>query len=204
MCCRLWSTRLPVSLLFEAAVSGLPRRRRRCSLRVHCVVEAGAAIPRVEESLADAPLSFCSKYTAAPHLPLTQAPCLHAKEYAAGGGGIRGSSHQVHRARDKGSAPHGPQQDDSRPERCRVAAFQGGLANLFSLRANSPNYGQSGSGYVQRVGAAAVCDFMESTFGDSMLSPLLHEDPRFYPSSLLLLGLGLTGLSALLRRRWAQ
>lgn len=45
---------------------------------------------------------------------------------------------------------------------------------------NSPNYGQTGQGFAQRLGAGAARDFTEGTFGDSVLSPLLHEDPRYY------------------------
>jgi hypothetical protein len=45
---------------------------------------------------------------------------------------------------------------------------------------NSPNYGQTGEGFAKRVGASALRDFTEGTFGDSVLAPLLHEDPRYY------------------------
>lgn len=45
---------------------------------------------------------------------------------------------------------------------------------------NSPNYGQTGEGFAKRLGASALRDFTEGTFGDSVLAPLLHEDPRFY------------------------
>lgn len=45
---------------------------------------------------------------------------------------------------------------------------------------NSPNYGQTGEGFAKRLGASALRDFTEGTFGDSVLAPLLHEDPRYY------------------------
>ena len=44
----------------------------------------------------------------------------------------------------------------------------------------SPNYGQTGRGFAQRVGAAAARDVSQGIFGDSILAPLLHEDPRYY------------------------
>ena len=44
----------------------------------------------------------------------------------------------------------------------------------------SPNYGQTGKGYAQRLGAAAARDVSEGIFTDSILSPVLHEDPRYY------------------------
>ena len=44
----------------------------------------------------------------------------------------------------------------------------------------SPNYGQTGKGFAQRVGAAAARDASQGIFGDSILAPILHEDPRYY------------------------
>lgn len=44
----------------------------------------------------------------------------------------------------------------------------------------SPNYGQTGRGFAQRLGAAAARDVSQGIFGDSILAPLLHEDPRYY------------------------
>jgi hypothetical protein len=43
-----------------------------------------------------------------------------------------------------------------------------------------PNYGQSGKGYVQRSGAAAARGTADNVFTDSILSPIFHEDPRYY------------------------
>ena len=46
---------------------------------------------------------------------------------------------------------------------------------------NSPNYGQNAAkSFAQRLGASALRDFTEGTFGDSVIAPLLHEDPRYY------------------------
>ncbi len=48
----------------------------------------------------------------------------------------------------------------------------------------SPNYGYDGrSGgkvFVQRLGAAAARDVSQDIFTDSVLAPILHEDPRYY------------------------
>ena len=44
----------------------------------------------------------------------------------------------------------------------------------------SPNYGQNGKGFAQRLGAGAVRDVTEGMFCDSILAPILHEDPRYY------------------------
>ena len=44
----------------------------------------------------------------------------------------------------------------------------------------SPNYGQTGTGFAQRLGASAARAGSEGIFGDSILAPLLHEDPRYY------------------------
>jgi hypothetical protein len=44
----------------------------------------------------------------------------------------------------------------------------------------SPNYGQTGKGYAQRLGAAAARNVSENVFSDSVIAPILHEDPRFY------------------------
>ena len=44
----------------------------------------------------------------------------------------------------------------------------------------SPNYGQTGKGFAQRIGAAALRDSTQGIFGDSILAPILHEDPRYY------------------------
>jgi hypothetical protein len=44
----------------------------------------------------------------------------------------------------------------------------------------SPNYGSNGRGFAQRLGAAAARDSSEGIFSDSILAPVLHEDPRYY------------------------
>ncbi len=44
----------------------------------------------------------------------------------------------------------------------------------------SPNYGQSGKAFAQRVGAAAARNTSESIFSDSVFSPIFHTDPRYY------------------------
>ncbi|QHN04675.1 hypothetical protein FTO74_15900 [Granulicella sp. WH15] len=44
----------------------------------------------------------------------------------------------------------------------------------------SPNYGQSAKGFVQRLGAASARASSNTIFTDSILAPILHEDPRYY------------------------
>ena len=44
----------------------------------------------------------------------------------------------------------------------------------------SPNYGQTGKGFAQRLGAAAARASSEGIFSDSVLDSALHEDPRYY------------------------
>lgn len=44
----------------------------------------------------------------------------------------------------------------------------------------SPNYGQTGKGFAQRLGAAAARSSSENIFQDSVLASVLHEDPRYY------------------------
>ncbi len=45
---------------------------------------------------------------------------------------------------------------------------------------SSPNYGQTGKGYAQRLGAAAARGSSENIFSDSIIAPILHQDPRYY------------------------
>ncbi len=45
---------------------------------------------------------------------------------------------------------------------------------------NSPNYGQTGKGFAQRLGAAAARSTSETIFTEAVLAPILHEDPRYY------------------------
>ena len=49
----------------------------------------------------------------------------------------------------------------------------------------SPNYGvigntKTGKSFAQRLGAAAARDTSETIFAESILAPILHEDPRYY------------------------
>ena len=50
----------------------------------------------------------------------------------------------------------------------------------------SPNYGivpgqtQTGKAFAQRLGAAAARSTSETIFAESVLAPILHEDPRYY------------------------
>ena len=44
----------------------------------------------------------------------------------------------------------------------------------------SPNFTQDGKGFAQRLGASAARASSETIFSDSVLSVVLHEDPRYY------------------------
>ncbi len=44
----------------------------------------------------------------------------------------------------------------------------------------SPYYGQNGKDYLQRLGAASAKATSEDIFTNSVMAPLLHEDPRYY------------------------
>jgi hypothetical protein len=44
----------------------------------------------------------------------------------------------------------------------------------------SPNYGTNGKAFAQRLGASAARDVSEGIFTDSVMSSVLHEDPRYY------------------------
>ena len=44
----------------------------------------------------------------------------------------------------------------------------------------SPNYGADAGAYGQRVGAAAIRDASQTIFSDSIMAPILREDPRYY------------------------
>jgi hypothetical protein len=44
----------------------------------------------------------------------------------------------------------------------------------------SPNYGSNFPAFGQRLGAAAIRNASQSIFADSLMAPLLHEDPRYY------------------------
>jgi len=43
-----------------------------------------------------------------------------------------------------------------------------------------PHYGTNRQAFAQRFGAAAARDASEDIFAESILAPLLHEDPRYY------------------------
>ncbi len=53
-------------------------------------------------------------------------------------------------------------------------------AGYEQLLNSRPNYGQTFKGYTQRLGADAARNVSEGVFSDSVLAPLLHEDPRYY------------------------
>jgi hypothetical protein len=44
----------------------------------------------------------------------------------------------------------------------------------------APNYGQTGKGFAQRLGAAAARNASENIFSDSVIAPIMHQDPRYY------------------------
>jgi hypothetical protein len=53
-------------------------------------------------------------------------------------------------------------------------------AGYEQLLNGSPNYGTDRGAFGQRLGAAAVRDASEGLLTNSVMSPLLHEDPRYY------------------------
>jgi hypothetical protein len=53
-------------------------------------------------------------------------------------------------------------------------------AGYEQLVNGSPNYGTDRGALGQRLGAAAIRDITEGVFTDSIMSPILHEDPRYY------------------------
>jgi hypothetical protein len=53
-------------------------------------------------------------------------------------------------------------------------------AGYEQLVNGSPNYGTDRGAFGQRLGAAAIRDATEGVFGDSVMSPILREDPRYY------------------------
>jgi len=44
----------------------------------------------------------------------------------------------------------------------------------------SPNYGTDRGAFGRRLGDAAICNTSEDILSDSVMAPLLHEDPRYY------------------------
>ena len=55
--------------------------------------------------------------------------------------------------------------------------FSAGYEQVLNSR---PNYGETFKGFAQRVGADAARNISEGVFSDSVLAPILHEDPRYY------------------------
>lgn len=53
-------------------------------------------------------------------------------------------------------------------------------ADYEQLGNEDPNYGTDRGAFGQRLGAAAIRDASEDVFADSFMSPLFHEDPRYY------------------------
>ena len=53
-------------------------------------------------------------------------------------------------------------------------------AGYEQLVNGSPNYGTDRGAFGQRLGAAAVRDITEGVICDSVMTPILHEDPRYY------------------------
>jgi hypothetical protein len=55
-----------------------------------------------------------------------------------------------------------------------------GSAEYGQLLNGSPNYGTNGKAFAQRLGAAAARNGSQAIFADSVMAPILHEDPRYY------------------------
>ena len=53
-------------------------------------------------------------------------------------------------------------------------------AGYEQLTDSSPNYGHNRVAFAQRFGAGALRDITQGVLGDSILAPILHEDPRYY------------------------
>lgn len=59
------------------------------------------------------------------------------------------------------------------------------LGDIFSagysdLTNGSPNYGTNAKAIGQRIGATVLRDSSETFFAESIMAPVLHEDPRYY------------------------
>lgn len=61
-------------------------------------------------------------------------------------------------------------------------SFAGWLigAGYEQVTDSSPNYGHNSVAFGKRLGAGALRDVTEGVLGDSILAPILHEDPRYY------------------------
>jgi len=53
-------------------------------------------------------------------------------------------------------------------------------AGFEQLVNGSPNFGTDRGAFGQRLGAAAIRDASEGILSDSLMSPIMHEDPRYY------------------------
>jgi hypothetical protein len=53
-------------------------------------------------------------------------------------------------------------------------------AGYEQLRNSNPNYGTDRGAFGRRLGAAAMRDPSEGILSDSVMAPLLREDPRYY------------------------
>ena len=53
-------------------------------------------------------------------------------------------------------------------------------AGYEQLTDASPNYGHNSVAFGQRFGAGALRDVTQAVLGDSILAPILREDPRYY------------------------
>lgn len=53
-------------------------------------------------------------------------------------------------------------------------------AGYSQLVDSAPNYGTDRGAFGQRLGASAIRAASEGILGDSIMSPLFHEDPRYY------------------------
>jgi hypothetical protein len=55
-----------------------------------------------------------------------------------------------------------------------------GSATFEQIIDGPPNYGETGKGYVQRIGAAAARGASQNIFSAALFAPIFHQDPRFY------------------------
>jgi hypothetical protein len=53
-------------------------------------------------------------------------------------------------------------------------------AGYEQLLNGSPNYGTDRGAFGERLGAASIRETTQGLFTDSLFSPMLHEDPRYY------------------------
>lgn len=55
--------------------------------------------------------------------------------------------------------------------------FSAGFSQALN---HTPNYGEGGKAFAQRLGAASARNVSEGVFSDSVMATILHEDPRYY------------------------